>query len=94
MKACFLIIIALVAATTGCTKNRCKAATVTQTGTPCSVWGIKINNNTYPADSIPSYFKTEGAVFCVDYELYQDMRVCACCGGTWVKIISMRWPDE
>jgi hypothetical protein len=93
MKAGILILI-LIVLTLSCSKSKCKKAIVTETGTPCAFWGIKINNQIYPADSIPQAFKTEGTVVCVDYELYEDMRLCACCGGTWAKIISMRRPGE
>jgi hypothetical protein len=89
-----ILILILSVLIAGCSKNRCKQAIITQAGTPCNVWGIKINNQTYPADSIPLVFKTEGTIVCVDYELYEDMRLCVCCGGTWVRIISIRWPNE
>ncbi len=94
MKIIFSAIIAALIFVTGCTKNKCNSAVVTQTGSPCSFWGIRINDKTYPADSIPSVFKQEGILVCVKYELYDDMRLCVCCGGKWAHIISMRWPDE
>jgi hypothetical protein len=79
-----------------CTKNNndCTEVTITQSGTPCSVWGIKINGNIYPSISIPASFQQEGITVCADYELYEDMRACACCGGTWAKINSMKNLDE
>jgi hypothetical protein len=76
-----------------CNKNKCRSATITQNGTPCSYWGIKVGIRTYPVDSIPDNFKTEGTVVCVDYELYQDKRDCACCGGTRARLKSIRYPD-
>jgi len=89
-----LLILILFVLVTGCRKAKCKKATITLPGMPCALWGIKVDSETYPADSIPLGFRREGEVVCVDYQLYQDMRVCACCGGTWAKIVSIRWPDE
>jgi hypothetical protein len=79
---------------TSCHKNKCHSAIITRNGTVCSFWSIKVGNTVYPADSIPDNFKTEGGVVCVDYELYSDNRMCVCCGGTWAKIKSIRYPDE
>jgi hypothetical protein len=79
---------------TACHKNKCNSATITQTGTPCSVWGIKVGTDIYLVDSIPDNFKREGVIVCLDYELYSDMRMCPCCGGTWARIKSIRYPDE
>lgn len=79
---------------TACHRKKCNSATITQNDTPCSVWGIKVGADVYPVDSIPDNFKREGVIVCVDYELYADMRMCVCCGGTWAKIKSIRYPDE
>lgn len=74
--------------------NYCTEVTITQSGTPCSSWGIRVNGITYPSGSIPASFQQEGITVCADYELYDDMRLCACCGGAWAKINSMRNPGE
>ena len=68
----------------------CVAVTITQSGTPCSNWGIKVGSNTYPSANIPTEFQQEGKTVCANYNLYQDMRLCACCGGTWANINSMK----
>lgn len=68
----------------------CVAVMITQSGTPCSNWGIKVGNTTYPSTNIPDEFKVEGRMVCAVYDLYQDMRLCACCGGTWANISSMK----
>jgi hypothetical protein len=88
----FAILLSLVLIS--CNKNKCNIATVTQTGTPCSSWGVRLGTKTYPADSIPDNFKTEGNIVCINYELYSDNRMCPCCGGTWARIKSIRYPDE
>lgn len=69
-------------------ENECTTATITQTGTPCSRWGIKVGT-TYPSYNIPDQFKIEGLQVCVEYELYEDPAVCPCCGGTTARIINM-----
>lgn len=75
-------------------KNTCKiTATITKTGTPCSQWGIQAGK-TYPSGNIPDEFKQEGLQVCVEYDLYEDMRMCACCGGTWANIKSIKLPQD
>jgi hypothetical protein len=75
-------------------KNTCKtSAIITNRGTPCSSWGIQIGI-TYPSYNIPDQFKFEGMQVCVEYELYEDMGACPCCGGTRARIISMSLPPD
>lgn len=75
---CFLLIII------ACNKkDQCNTVIVTQSGTPCSLWGIKVNSQTYPSNTIPADFQKEGLVVCAGYTLFEDLRMCACCGGTW-----------
>jgi len=85
----FVILIASCSKKSSKASDNCVAVEVTQSGTPCGSWGIKINGNVYPSNNIPAQFQQEGATVCAVYELYQDMRVCACCGGTWADIKSM-----
>lgn len=74
--------------------DTCKiTATITKTGTPCSQWGIQIGN-IYPSRNIPNEFKQEGLQVCVEYELYEDMALCPCCGGTWANIKSIALPAD
>lgn len=63
--------------------------TITQYGTPCSVWGVVINGYTFPADDIPPAFRKEGTIVYAKYEFYKDTRHGACNGGEWVRITSM-----
>ena len=95
MKYLFIVLILVSITQTRCNKkeNCLISATITQSGTPCSNWGIKVGN-TYTSANIPDRFKQEGLQVCVDYELYEDMRLCACCGGTWANIKSMSIPAE
>jgi hypothetical protein len=62
---------------------------ITQEGTPCHAWGIKVGSNIYPVDTIPANFQQDNIPACVEYELYQDARACVCCGGTWARIIAI-----
>jgi len=76
-----------------CRKNdnsSCSVVIITQNGTPCSTWGIIINGTTYPSLNIPGEFQNEGESVCANYELYDDMRLCVCCGGKWANIKSMK----
>jgi len=96
MRYLFIILTCLVFQNLACSKNNndlnndCTAVTITQAGLPCSEWGIQVNSITYPSANIPSEFQQEGMAVCASYELYDDVRVCACCGGTWANIKSMK----
>jgi hypothetical protein len=94
MKILSIILACLLLESTGCTKNNnkenCTTVTVTQNGTICNTWGIKSGTTVYPAGNIPDQFKQEGLQVCAIYELYVDQRFCACCGGTWANIITMK----
>ena len=54
-------------------ENNCTTATITQSGTPCSWWGIKVGT-TYPSYNIPDQFKQKGLQVCVEYELYEGSK--------------------
>ena len=90
-----LIIILSVGLFNACSKNNkssddCIAVTVTQSGTICGQWGIKVNGNIYPSSNIPTQFQQEGLTVCASYDLFDDARACACCGGTWADVKTMR----
>lgn len=89
MKYYFLSLFLFLLVNTGCKKKGCKTATVLKTAGPCATWAIKVKSAIYPVDSIPDHFKQDGASFCVDYSLYEDMKLCPCCGGTRAVIISI-----
>jgi len=74
---------------TGCSNS----AIIVRNGTACLSWGINVGT-IYISDNIPDQFKQEGLRVCVDYELYADLRLCACCGGTRARIISMNLPTD
>lgn len=90
MKKIYFTLFLLVLLAVGCRKNStCNTVIITQVGTPCSEWAIKILNNTYPSNNIPVAFRQEGITVCAEYDLYEDLGMCACCGGTKATIISM-----
>ena len=93
MKTFSIVLVVILTALISCHKKTensdCVAVTVTQSGAACSGWGIKVNNITYSSANIPSGFQQEGLRVCANYTLYEDMRLCACCGGTWATINSM-----
>ena len=95
MKSLLILLISVVFFTSCSKKNSkatddCVAVIVTQLGTPCGQWGIKINSNTYPSNNIPSQFQQEGLTVCANYDLFDDARACACCGGTWADVKTMK----
>ena len=95
MKYLFILLTCLALENTACSKKEnCKTVTITQSGTLCSNWGIKVNNQAYPSTTIPVAYQQEGLQVCADYEFYEDFRSCVCCGGTWAKIISIRLPHD
>jgi len=77
---------------TGCTKNNdnCVTTTITNSAPGCGGWGIVVNGKKYPSSNIPLEFQTDGIQVCAKYELYEDMRLCVRCGGTWANIKSMK----
>jgi hypothetical protein len=94
-KLYFIYIFLLTGFIYSCKKNNnCViTAIITQTGTPCSSWGIQAGS-IYPSYNIPDQFKYEGLQVCVEYELYNDPAVCPCCGGTRARIIQMTLPPD
>jgi hypothetical protein len=96
MKYLFMVVALLALNNSACRKKSndaagdCAALTITQQSAPSSLWGIKLGDNFYPSNNIPDEFKREGATVYGCYLLYSDLRACACCGGTWADIKSMR----
>ncbi|HEX6332975.1 MAG TPA: hypothetical protein VFZ78_02045 [Flavisolibacter sp.] len=68
----------------------CTPATITQSAPTCEGWGIVVNGVTYSSLNVPVNFREAGRVVCVEYRLYEDARKCACCGGTYADILSMK----
>ena len=74
-----------------CKKNDdCTTTTITNSAPGCGGWGIEVKGTKYPSANIPTQFQYDGIQVCAEYEFYEDMRLCACCGGTWVNIKSMK----
>ena len=70
-----------------CQKEKdCEVATITNNANGCGNWGIEVNKKTYPSQNIPDRFKQDGLKVCTVYDLYNDLRVCICCGGQWADI--------
>lgn len=65
------------------------AVTITSSAPGCGGWGIVVQGVKYPSRNIPEAFKQDGLMVCTLYEIYDDMALCACCGGKWANIISM-----
>ena len=91
MKKLLLVICSLALVITACRKhNDCNRVDITNSAPGCGGWGIVLNGVKYPSANIPAPFQQDGITVCADYELYEDMRACVCCGGTWAKINSMK----
>ena len=56
----------------------------------CKDWGIIVNGTKYPSYNIPVEFQHDGLTVYAKYELFEDMRMCPCCGGTYADIKSMK----
>ncbi len=87
MKYVIILVLYIITGNISCSKkNSCTWVTITKSTAPCTLWGIKVNDQVYPSGNIPATYQQEGLVVCAEYTLYQDMRLCACCGGTWANI--------
>ena len=96
MKPGFFLTIFLFFSAFSCRKsNDChcpvlnKCATIVQVASHCNSFGIKVNGMEYPSANIPVQFQVVGMKVCVNYNLYEDLRLCVCCGGTWADIKNM-----
>jgi hypothetical protein len=96
MKYLFIILVCLVLQCIACSKTGedpnkdCTAVTITNTAPACDQWGIVVNGTKYPSLNIPDQFKQDGLMVCAVYEFYFDARACACCGGQYADIKSMK----
>jgi hypothetical protein len=94
MKYLLLTLLCFAMQYVSCTKadkhRDCTVATITNSAPGCGGWGIVVKGTKYPSGNIPQEFQQDGMVVCANYELYEDMRLCVCCGGTWANITSMR----
>ena len=76
----------------GCKKsNTCENAEITKMfkGTACEKWGISIGSNVYAAPNLATEFEKDSLKVCVTFKLYDDLKMCPCCGGTTADIISI-----
>jgi hypothetical protein len=94
MKCLIIAVIWVAVHCVACAKNDqprdCSAVTITNSAPGCGGWGIVVNGTKYPSGNIPQEFQQDGLIVCASYALYEDMRMCVCCGGTWANIKSMR----
>ena len=94
MKLIFVLASLLLISNVSCKKKNeeCQIVTITRvgTGTGCAAWAINVKGVNYISDNIPDQFKQDGAVVCAKFVLYEDMRLCVCCGGTRANIQSMK----
>ena len=93
MKSLFLGILIMLASGSGCKKNTtsCTVVTITNSAPGCGGWGIVVNGVKYPSRNIPAVYQQPGIFVCASYEIYDDLALCACCGGKWADIKSMSY---
>lgn len=86
----YLLFILFTLCISACRKDKCTDAFVTLKGaTACKDTSIVISGITYRSDNLPSQYAIEGNHICIQYYLYEDRKMCLCCGGTIVHIISV-----
>jgi hypothetical protein len=96
MRLLYFLIAFLLYSQVACHKyNNCNCpatevcATIVKIPANCDNFGIETGGQSYPALNIPSAYQQVGKKVCVSFELYQDTRLCVCCGGTWADIKSI-----
>ena len=74
----------------GCKKSKtCTNVTVTLSTSSCKGVGIILNGIKYASDDLPSQYAVDGNNICIEYSFWEDLRMCPCCGGTKVHVISV-----
>ncbi len=66
-----------------------QSATVVRGRNGCDQNGFLLQlagSATLPPDSLPVGFQQAGLKVCLKYTTYEDVRNCACCGGTRLRI--------
>jgi len=96
MKYLFILLLSLFILNIACRKtgDDCSIVTITNNAPGCGGWGIVVNGVKYPSRNIPAIYQQPGIFVCTKYELYDDMMLCACCGGKWANIISMTYHSD
>jgi hypothetical protein len=88
MKYLLFIVFSLILSS--CKKNNCTDAIVTlKHASACRDTSLIINGTIYRTDNLPVQNAVEGSHICIQYNLYGDPKMCACCGGTKVSITSV-----
>jgi hypothetical protein len=85
----FVLTVFLIAFACKKEKDNCHQVIITNSAPGCEGWGIMVEGKKYPSGNIPDQFKQDGLTVCGVYELYADLRMCVCCGGTWADIKTM-----
>ncbi|HEX3166773.1 MAG TPA: hypothetical protein VHQ93_10985 [Chitinophagaceae bacterium] len=71
-------------------KTPCNSATVENLNCGNS-WNIKLaDGKIYHSYNLSPTYQQPGLNICIEHELYQDPAMCACCGGTAIRILSIQ----
>ena len=75
----------------GCKKDKsCTEVKVTLSAPSCRKVGVIINGIKYPSDDLPDQYAVEGKKICIEYFFWDDPKMCPCCGGKKVHVISVQ----
>ncbi len=74
----------------GCKKSKdCKEVIVTLSAASCSQIGVILDGIKYPTDDLPAQYVVDGKSICIEYSFWDDYKMCPCCGGRKVHVISV-----
>lgn len=95
-----LLVLLLLVGLTACKKDESQAcgsgyrsATVVEGRNGCVGNGFLLQIDkvgALPPDDLPVSFQQSGLKVCLKYSTYEDMRVCACCGGTRLRVVDIK----
>jgi len=85
MKLRILIILLVFA---GCKKViHCDNATIFKSSRCGVEWEAEFQGERYPVSNLPADLQIDKLkIHIEDYHIYEDMRMCPCCGGTWLSV--------
>ena len=70
--------------------KNCTDVVVTLSAPSCKQIGVVLKGIKYPADDLPDQYVVDGKSICIEYSFWDDLKMCPCCGGKKVHIISVQ----
>ncbi len=85
-----ILVLAIFTIFCGCRKDKnCTEVKVTLSAPSCRHVGVIIDEIKYPSDDLPDQYAVEGKKICIEYSFWDDPKMCPCCGGKKVHVISV-----